>query len=442
MNSYKSLIVGMGKTGHSFAEYLLANDMSFDFADTRTQPAAINEFERAYAEKGAKFYLGDLDHVLLDEYQQLLVSPGVDTRHDFIQAAKNKDIPIKGDIDLFVSSIDARVIGITGSNGKTTLTALFGYALQGLSYSSAVGGNIGTAALTLLAEKEKDIYVLELSSFQLDISNNVALDVAVVLNVTEDHLDRYDSFNDYISSKASIYNNAKVKVINLDDAICKGMYGVGSKDAITFSLHDATANVYYSLQDAAFYIDGEIVAKAEQFQLRGMHNYQNILAALSIAKAIDLDCRAFIDVISHFSGLPHRCELVSEIDGVAWINDSKATNVGAASAAMHSIQKPLHIIMGGQAKGVDFTQFANDIPAYVKNIILLGEDADFIRSFVESKVNVVTVNNMAEAVNVAKSLCAKGDTVLLSPACASLDMYSSYEQRGDDFKRLVTGVAV
>lgn len=438
MNSQKSLIIGMGKTGRSFAEYLLAKGLPFDFADTRNTLPNLDEFTSLYDESA--FHLGELDSQLLNQYQQLLLSPGFDSRHVFIQQAKKNNLAIKGDIDLFISEVNAKVIGITGSNGKSTLTELVGYALDKLKFTSAVGGNIGTAALTLLNEDKKDIYVLELSSFQLDISTALPLDVAVILNISEDHMDRYDSFSDYVNSKLSIYDNAKIKVINLDDQHCASADYAGD-EVITFSLLDAKADVYFSQEENVFYVDSKPLIDAQLFNLQGLHNYQNILAALAIAKALDINVKAFAEAALDYKGLPHRCELIDIINGVAWINDSKATNIGAASAAINSFKQPLHIIMGGQAKDADFTEFSKLLPKHVKSVILLGEDALFLQSFLKDSCDTAIVSNMKEAVALAKNNSQPGDIVLLSPACASLDMYTSYEHRGKDFKERVLEAA-
>ena len=431
----RSLIVGLGKTGQAFADYLTAKNMNFDFADTREKPPMLQEVKAKYS--NANVYLGEPSTDLLDNYQQLLLSPGVDTRLLFIQEARNKGIPIQGDIGLFAADVDAKIIGITGSNGKSTLTSLLGYAFSDMGLNSAIGGNIGTAALSLLAEPKCDIYILEISSFQLDVSQDLALEIAIVLNVSEDHMDRYDSYADYIDSKASIYSAARIKVVNLDDAICRRMLEKDNDHVISFSMQDIKADIFFNIAEQVFYVNGKCVATAKQFLLKGLHNYQNILAALAIVHAMKIDLKSFISAASQFKGLPHRCEFVATIDEISWVNDSKATNVGAAIAAMQGFTQDLHVIMGGQAKAADFSVFNEAIPANVKNIILMGEDAEYIHQQIPKQVNVIKVDSMEAAVTQAKELSREGDIVLLSPACASLDMYAGFADRGDHYKRLV-----
>lgn len=431
----KSLILGLGKTGYSFAEYLSAKGESFDFADTRFEPADLNKFKSAY--QSSSFFLGNLDENLLDDYDQLLLSPGVDVRHEFVSHARKKNIDIQSDIAIFISEVDAKIIGVTGSNGKTTLTSLLGHALSELHFNADIGGNIGVAALGLLNRVKKDIYVLELSSFQLDIKSDLPLHTAVVLNVSEDHLDRYDSYDDYAKSKASIYQCAETKLINLDDARCKAMVGDSDSSVISFSMHDSSATLFYKAESQDFYADGVCVCNAQQFLLKGEHNYQNILAALAVAKSIGVSLIAFAKAMSTFKGLPHRCEFVAEINDVQWINDSKATNIGATQAAIGGIKNPMHIIMGGQSKGVNFDELAKNLPEYVKSIVAIGEDAAIISKTFGQFVPVALAEDMQAAIGIAKRKSQAGEIVLLSPACASFDLYSGYEARGDHFKELV-----
>lgn len=440
MSTDKKLILGLGKTGYSFAEYLSAKGEAFDFADTRSLPADLNRFKSAYGD--AEFYLGNLNEEILDNYTQLLLSPGVDMRHDFVRSAQRKNIDIQSDISIFISELDAKIVGVTGSNGKSTLTAMLGHALSELDFNADIGGNIGIAALSLLNKSHKEIYILELSSFQLDIRTDLPMHAAVVLNVTEDHLDRYDTFEDYVNSKASIYKCAETKIINLDDPYCAAMQNEknDSTQCFTFSMQNAEADFHFDpIVNAFFYKDKKIIDK-DAFLLKGEHNYQNILAALAVAHSIQVDLQDFANAMSTFSGLPHRCEYVARINEVEWINDSKATNLAAALAAINGIKSPLHLIMGGDAKGADFSSLQTELPAYVKSICLIGEDANVIADSIPKHIPTYIAPDMAAAIGVINMEANPDEIALLSPACASFDMYKNYQERGDDFKQKVLGL--
>lgn len=440
MQIEKKLIMGLGKTGYSFAEYLSAKGEAFDFADTRSAPADLNRFKSAYTE--AEFYLGELDESILENYSQLLLSPGVDMRHAFVRSAQSKNIEIQSDISIFISEVDAKIIGVTGSNGKSTLTAMLGHALAELDFNADIGGNIGIAALSLLNKSHKEIYVLELSSFQLDIRTDLPMHAAVVLNVSEDHLDRYDSFHAYVQSKASVYRCAETKLINLDDPNCVLMLEkmADKSKCLTFSMHNQEADFYFDGVVNAFFYQNKKIIDASNFLLKGQHNRQNILAALALAKTINIDLGAFAQALATFTGLPHRCEYVVTHQSVEWINDSKATNLAACMAAINGFHEPLHVIMGGDSKGADFSALQATLPAHVKSICVMGEDASKISQHLPKTITSYHAESMQDAVAHLADSAQPGDVVLLSPACASFDRYENYQARGNDFKQAVMGM--
>ncbi len=433
----KVLIIGLGKTGMSFADYLSAKGVAFDFVDTRQSINNIDELKNKYP--SSKFYLASLEECDLGIYSEALISPGVDLRDDLVAEIKAANIAINGDIHCFIKEINSKVVGITGSNGKSTLTEMLDFGFKALGLNSIAGGNLGLPALDLLKEEVKEIYTLELSSFQLDSSKNLPLDVALILNISEDHLDRYDSYKDYIDSKLSIYTDAKIKIINLDESYSENVEKQ-SMD-VTFSMKNDLADVYFNENNQSIYVSNECICQLKNFELKGKHNASNILAAVSVAKALNIDVIDFSKLISKFKGLEHRCEFVGLVNGLTWINDSKGTNVGATIAAMKGFDEPMTLLMGGQAKGASFEEFAKELSGHVLNIILFGQDAKIIYESVSNIVNTILVKDLESAVTKANEISEAGAIVLFSPACASLDMFSNYEQRGNEFKNHVRGLA-
>ncbi len=429
------LVVGLGLTGYSVAAYLLRHGYRCRVQDTRDIPPYLqrlaSEFDRI------DFRAQPLDRRLLDWADVVVVSPGVSVRQEALREAAERGKEIVGDIELFARLVDKPVIAITGSNGKSTVTTLVGQIIDRDQRRVAVGGNIGLPALDLL-ELDPDYYVLELSSYQLETTFSLRPRVAVLLNLCEDHLDRYPSYDAYIETKHRVFRNAEICVSNLDDPLTRC-----GDDDVCFSL-DAAGGADFSLVESDGYAlagRGEPWIRVEQLKLGGRHNWANCLAAMAIADAIGISKAAIIDAIGDFGGIPHRSQWVAEIDGVEWINDSKATNVGAAQASIEGRDCPVILIAGGQSKNADLSVMIDTLERKVRLVLLFGEDAARIEQAWRGATRILRVADMREAVQRAARTARPGDCVLLAPACASFDMYEKFEARGDDFVRCVRELA-
>lgn len=438
-----NLIVGLGATGQSVARYLLARGMSFAVTDTRSEPPACDDPELARILNERR--VGPLDGLDATGLRRLIVSPGVALEHPAIAAAGEAGAEITGDIDLFAREAAAPVIAITGSNGKSTVTALTGELLDAAGYAVAIGGNYGTPALDLL-ERDPEMFVLELSSFQLERCHDLAPAAAVVLNLSPDHLDRYADMAAYLRAKQRVFRGAARGLVNRDDPMLADMPTPPAMQRETFGLQAPPSATDWGLcpgvhEDGPQFCRGDqaLLATA-RLRLRGHHNWANALAALGLVwpwlDAPERRARA-LAALADFPGLPHRSQWIASIDGVDWINDSKGTNLGATMAALRGTPGPLVLIAGGQAKGQDFSPLADQLAGKVRGAVLLGEDAPLISRALSPVVPVRHVADMDAAVACAAEWARPGDSVLLSPACASLDMYSDYRARGDDFARAV-----
>lgn len=437
------LIVGLGQTGMSCARFLANRALSVAIMDTREQPPALSTLQQEYPQVLIK--TGGLDTDWLLQADMIVLSPGVDPRLPEIQAAKQAGIEIVGDIELFARYADAPIVAITGSNGKSTVTTLLALMAQLSGKAVKAGGNLGTPALNLLEDITPDFYILELSSFQLETVSSLNAFAATVLNVSPDHLDRYDSAAAYRQAKQKIFNGDGVMVINRDDPFVKAM-GESGRNQIGFSLHKSEGVDFGLLQkDGAIWLaEGEYPLLAvEQMNIVGTHNIANALAALALGSAMALPMPAMLSALQEFKGLPHRCRLVRALNEVRWFNDSKATNVGACIAAIEGLADSGAIILiaGGVGKEQDFSELTNTLKKAVRAVVLLGEDADKIALAVPAEVEQITASDMKDAVLKAQSLARPGDNVLLSPACASFDMFSGYAERGEKFEQAVRGLA-
>jgi UDP-N-acetylmuramoylalanine--D-glutamate ligase len=367
------------------------------------------------------------------------VSPGVSLQEPLLADARRRGVEIVGDIELFARAVKAPVIAITGSNGKSTVTTLLGAMAQAAGREVRVGGNLGTPALDLLGDQEPDLYVLELSSFQLETVSSLKSQAAVVLNISADHLDRYDSLQSYASAKQRIYAGATVKVVNLDDPVAARLAGGGGR-CVGFSLGPPVENGFGIRE-----LEGsEWIARGNQrwlpvteVRMAGKHNLANALAALALGEVAGLPRDTMLGVLKTFRGLPHRTEWVADKLGVRWFNDSKATNIGAALAAIQGFDDPLIVIAGGQGKGANFAELAAGLGSRVQGMVLLGEAAAEIESAVRGQVPVARARDMGDAVHRAAVMAQAGSVVLLSPACASFDMFSGYVERGEAFRQAV-----
>lgn len=425
----KALIVGLGKTGLSCARYLQAQGWSFDFADSREAPTMAEQVAQLFP--NADRLLGAFSEAMLDGVDMLVLSPGVDPRDPVIQQAYAQGMDVVGDIELFARAVSAPVIAITGSNGKSTVTELVGAMAKAAGLNVAVGGNLGTPALELLSDTT-ELYVMELSSFQLETMQSLKPAAAVVLNISEDHMDRYDSYADYIAAKSVIYKQAAVSLVNLDDAVVAAMNVDGQRVGFSVKM-DAD----YSLAVDQLKVTGDVVLPVADLKVQGSHNYANALAALALADAVNISREASLKALLDFSGLAHRTQWIAEHGGVTYINDSKATNVGATAAAIEGIAQTQVLIAGGVGKDQDFAPLAEVLRNKVRHTVLMGRDADRLEMAIADSCANSYAKDMQDAVAQASAKAEQGDVVLLSPACASFDMYSGFEARGNDFVNCV-----
>ena len=428
------LVLGLGLTGYSVAIYLLSRGYRCQVHDSRDIPPYYQQLKARFAE--VRISSQALDAELIGWADALVVSPGLSIHVDSIQQAMDLGKSVIGDIELFAQAAEKPVIAITGSNGKSTVTALLGEIMLADRSKVAVGGNIGVPALELL-DQDVDYYVLELSSYQLETTESLKPLAASVLNLSEDHLDRYNSYADYVHAKLHIYDAAKVCVSNFDDETTRHK----SSDVV-FSVIDSDAD-FSLIDDDGLWLARQGVrwVKVDDIKLKGRHNWANCLAAMALADSVGVSREAIVEAIQNFAGIAHRSQWVAEINGVEWINDSKATNIGAAKASIEGCDRPVVLIAGGQSKGADMSALNTLLQAKVKVVLLLGEDAYRIEQAWRRSTVIRRVETMQQAVQQAHLLACPGDCVLLAPACASFDMYAKFEDRGDDFADNVRGLS-
>jgi UDP-N-acetylmuramoylalanine--D-glutamate ligase len=353
-----------------------------------------------------------------------------------IKKVAQSGVRVIGDIELFAEAVNKPVIAITGSNGKTTVTTLIGQMIAAGGNKVAVGGNIGVPALDLL-QQDADLYVLELSSFQLETTDSLQPLVATVLNVSEDHMDRYDDLADYQCSKKKIYHRAKHVISNADDELTRH-----SSEDIQFSLQrdDVDYHIIHQPQ-TMLAVKGEGWINTSELKLKGRHNWANCLVAMAMAGIAGIPKAAIVETLKQFTGLEHRSQWIAEINGVSWINDSKATNPGAALAAIQGIDEPIILLAGGQSKGADMQSLCTAVKEKVSCVLLFGQDADKMEQSLQGCTRIERVENLAEAVARAHQIAQPGDLVLLSPACASFDQFEGFADRGEQFSRLVRSLS-
>jgi UDP-N-acetylmuramoylalanine--D-glutamate ligase len=425
------LVVGLGLTGYSVAAYLLGHGYRCRVQDTRDIPPCLNQLRSRF--EACEFHAGPLDVAQIAWADVVVVSPGLSVRRPEIVQAAELGKQVVGDIELFARLVERPVVAITGSNGKSTVTRLVGEMIARDGKPVAVGGNIGTPALDLL-DLGAEYYVLELSSYQLETTSSLRPRVAALLNLCEDHLDRYDDYADYIRAKLRVFRNAEICVSNLDDELTRHDH----RD-ISFSLDASSTADFRLVWNRGYWLaqgDDPWIA-VDELRLGGRHNWANCLAAMAIADSLGVSRQAAVEAMRAFEGIPHRSQRVAEIDGVEWINDSKATNVGAAQASIEGRERPVILIAGGQSKGADMSVLVDSLRQKVRLVLLLGEDAPRLQQAWRGATRIERVANMSEAVERAREFAEPGDCVLLAPACASFDMYEKFEARGDDFMRLV-----
>ena len=435
----RALVLGLGRTGLSCARYLRRKGLEVRVADTRSVPPGATSLREQVPD--AELCLGAFASSLLDGVAQVLISPGLSLREPIAVEAARRGLPVVGDIELFAREASAPVAAITGTNGKSTVTALLAEVANAAGRTTIAGGNLGEPALDLLERPVPQLYALELSSFQLETTHTLATATATVLNVTPDHLDRYDSIEDYAATKARIFDGCETAVVNADDARVRNMPRDGQR-VITFSLLDAAADYFLArTPEPTLTCRGEALLPVAAMRLQGEHNAANALAVLAMADALELPRAPVLAALAEFGGLPHRAQWVAELGGVRFVNDSKGTNVGATIAAVAGLPGPLVLIAGGDGKNQDFGDLREAFAGKVRHAVLIGRDAPRLAEVLAGVCAVEFAADMRAAVAAARDAARPGDTVLLSPACASLDMFRDYTHRGDEFAAAVRSLA-
>ncbi len=440
------IIIGVGQTGQSIARYLTSRGLSFAACDTRLEGAALDLFRSEFPEVELK--TGPLDNAWLSQATELVISPGVAKDQPAIRGAQDAGARLIGDIDLFAREVKAPIVAITGSNGKSTVTTLVGQMANDAGVQCEVGGNIGIPVLDLLAKPEAQLYVLELSSFQLETTHDLRPSAATVLNLSADHMDRYQGMADYHQAKQRVYRHCSTAVVNRDDPLTRPLVP-STTTVVTFGLSAPDLKQYGILErDGERYLalGAKPLMAVSEMKMRGTHNEANALAALALGASQGFNLDSMLSTLRNFAGLEHRCQWVAETDGVAWFNDSKGTNLGATLAAVQGLGETLVddakliLIAGGQAKGQQFGELKAATDRYLRSLILIGEDANLLANDLAFE-NTLFAESITDAVRVANEQACAGDLVLLSPACASFDMFKGFEDRGRQYVAAVSEVA-
>ena len=439
------IVVGLGKSGLSLVRFLARQGVPFAVVDTRPSPPELATLQAEFPQVEVR--CGALDVDFLCRASELYVSPGLPLATVALQEAAARGVKLSGDIDLFVRHAKAPIVAITGSNAKSTVTTLVGEMAAAAGKKVAVGGNLGTPALDLLAD-DVELYVLELSSFQLESTERMNAEVATCLNVSDDHMDRYSGLQTYHLAKHRVFRGARQVVVNRQDPLSRPLiadqvpcwsFGLDKPDFKSFGILEEGGEKFLAFQFSR-------LMPVRELRVRGAHNQANALAALALGHAVGLPLAPMLDTLRDFTGLAHRCQWLRERAGVTFYDDSKATNVGAALAAIDGlgaeIDGKLLLIAGGDGKGADFTPLRAGVAKYCRAVVLLGRDAELIAEALkgedgEAVVPLLRVKTLDEAVQRCVELAEAGDAVLLSPACASLDMFKNFEERGRLFAQAV-----
>ena len=450
LNGKHVLVLGLGESGLASALWCARQGARVRVADTRAAPPYLAELRRRAP--SADFRSGEFDKALLDGIDLLVLSPGLSGGLMVVIHARAAGIPVVGEIELFAQALrrlgSVPLLAITGTNGKTTTTALTGHLLRATGKTVGVAGNISPAALTALMDAQDAnalprIWVLELSSFQLETTETLYPAAATVLNISDDHLDRYIDLDEYASAKARIFRSAEgapgVQVLNRGDGRVRRM-ALADRHLITFGLDAPAAAEDFGLRmnrGEAWIVQGEIfLLPVSELPLAGLHNAANAMAALALCVSLGFDANALLPALRSFRGLPHRVEKVAELDGVTWYDDSKGTNVGATVAALTGLGglgRKVVVILGGDGKGQDFSPLKKAVARHARAAVLIGRDGPLIEKAIGGGVSMETATDMNDAVRRARALAQSGDAVLLSPACASFDMFRNYEHRAQAF---------
>ena len=435
------VVAGLGISGVSAVNFLHEKGYRVAVTDSRAVPPG---HDQTPADVQTSF--GQFDQDLLLSAEEIIISPGLDPKLPEIQAAIAKGIPVISEIQVLRRATDKPIVAITGSNAKSTVTTLIGLMAENAGKKVAVGGNLGRPALDLTKD-DPELYILELSSFQLETTSNLNAEVAVVLNLSEDHLDRHGDMMGYHTAKHRIFQGVKKVVHNRDVSLTRPLVP-DATPMQSFGLNAPDMNQYGVLRET----DGtmwlargrERLLKSSDMYMQGTHNVANALACLALGEAIDLPLDSMLETLKTFKGLEHRCEFVKDVNGVRYYNDSKGTNIGATLAALDGLgaaievqQGKVAIILGGQGKGQDFTALRESLSKFAKVAVLIGEDRPVIEKAIEGTTTLLHAESLAEAVALCQKNTQPNDVVLLSPACASFDMFSGYPQRGHQFVALV-----
>lgn len=435
-------VLGLGDTGFSALRWLRHMGADVVMFDSRPHPAGLDRLQAEHPE--VECHLGPFNYNLLANMDLIVASPGVSLKEPVIAQLMAQGKTVVGDVELFARfrAPYAKVIAITGSNGKTTVTSLVGEICKQAGLNTIVAGNIGLPVLDTLQMTAPDVYVLELSSFQLEAVHQLQVDAATVLNLSEDHMDRYDGMEAYAQAKARIYQHARIAIVNRDDPASAALAGQLPK--VSFGVNPAPTINDYGLNDAGWLCAGHRhYIEADSLQIRGKHNIANALAAIALTQAIGIDKVSILHTVQSFAGLPHRVEWVASIDEVDFYDDSKGTNVGATCAAISGMLKQgkpqkVVLIAGGDGKGQDFSPLREAVLHHARAVVLIGRDGPKIQQVLHNlQLPVVDAVDLTAAVHIANTLAEAGDAVLLSPACASFDMFRNYEHRAEVFVEAV-----
>ena len=435
-------VIGLGVTGYSVARYLSARGFKVAVFDSRSEPPLAREFAREFPLIETLF--GAFTEHSLDNVSLIVASPGVSLKEPMLREAKKRGSHIVGDIELFLQENSKPLIAITGSNGKSTVTSLVGEMCQAGGLQPLVAGNIGKPVLDSLTDSQAfDVAVLELSSFQLETTYNVPADAAAILNISADHMDRYDSMGDYVLAKARVIRGAKRAVLPRHDPWMAQITNVN--EILEFELEEPSGDNDFGIARKSgkrWLVKGnQRLMPLQDVPLVGLHNVKNVLSAFALIDFLGFPLVDLVNAVSNFRGLPHRMQTIATIDGVTWVNDSKATNIGATATALNNLEQSLVWIAGGQGKGADFSELRAVINSKIKHLVLIGEDAKLIDTQLNELLTTSFARDMHDAVCQAANIASAGDIVLLSPACASFDMYQSFEHRGNEFTRCIDAVA-
>jgi UDP-N-acetylmuramoylalanine--D-glutamate ligase len=434
-------VIGIGVTGYSAARYLTARGLEVLVIDSRSEPPLGNEFKREFPSIKTQF--GAFTENALEGHALIIASPGVSLKEPMLRAAKKRGAHIVGDIELFLQENKKPLIAITGSNGKSTVTSLVGEMCAAGGIKPLVAGNIGKPALDALTDhKDYDVAVLELSSFQLETTYQVPAESAAILNISADHMDRYDSMGDYVLAKARIIRGAKRAVLPRHDERLAQITNVN--EILGFDLQKpSTENDFGIVKRSGkrWLAKGKTrLMRLQDIPLVGLHNVKNVLSAFALVDFLNLPLESLVKAVMNFKSLPHRMQTIAKINNISWVNDSKATNVGATATALNNLEQKIVWIAGGQGKGADFDELKPVVNRNIRQLILIGEDAAKIEASLSGLLPISFATGMQDAVNQAASIATDGDIVLLSPACASFDMFQSFEDRGTQFAHCVDAI--